>query len=186
MLESVLFFPVPHRTQRGRGLPRRSAPRNDRVFDCVPFISPLSFRGGRQPEVGIRSLFPGPTSHTRGCGLPRRFAPRNDRVLTAHRSSLLCHSEEGVSPRWESVLFFSAFRIAHKGDADCRVASLLAMTDSELRSVLLSPVIPRRGAAPTWESASPPQYKKPPQVPLGTCGGEADGGQAPSFSNLLW
>ena len=48
---------------------------------------------------------------------------------------------------WESVLFFP---VPHRTqeDADCRVASLLAMTDSELRSVLLSPVIPRRGVSP--------------------------------------
>ena len=63
--ESVLFFPVPHRTQSGCGLPRRFAPRNDRVFDCTPFIFPCHSEEGRSPDMGIRSLFPGPASHTK-------------------------------------------------------------------------------------------------------------------------
>ena len=58
----------------------------------------LSFRGGAQPPVGIRSLFPGPGTHIKGMRIAASLA-------------------------------------------------LLAMTDSELRSVLLSPVIPRRPQA---------------------------------------
>ena len=42
---------------------------------------------------------------------------------------------------------FPVFHIAHKGMRIAASLALLAMTDSELRSVLLSPVIPRRPQA---------------------------------------
>ena len=62
---------------------------------CTPFVS---FRGGRQPDMGIRSLFPGSTSHMRGCGMPRRCAPRNDRNVQ-HRMDFNGQGPACVSAR---------------------------------------------------------------------------------------
>ena len=62
----------------------------------------LSFRGGRQPDVGIRSLFPGSTSHMRGCGMPRRCAPRNDRNVQ-HRMDFNGQGPTCVSARRPSL-----------------------------------------------------------------------------------
>ena len=59
---------------------------------------------------------------------------------------MLCHSEEAAGRRG-NPFSFSPSRTAHKGMRIAASLALLAMTDSELRSVLLSPVIPRRPQA---------------------------------------
>ena len=87
-----------------------------KVFRLYTVHFPLSFRGGAQPRRGNPFSFSRSRIAHKGdadCRVASLLAMTE--FLTARRSFLPCHSEEGVSPTWESVLFFSAFHIAHKG-----------------------------------------------------------------------
>ena len=83
-------------SEKGNGLPRRFAPRNDKVRRGGRLCPPeqreaLSFRASdRVTGVGIRPS-------EKGNGLPRCFAPRNDKVRRGGRLW------PPVSLAWESV-----------------------------------------------------------------------------------
>ena len=160
-----------HALPQEYGLPRRFAPRNDsggtylhprtRLSFCMSLrtsahtgaairipagklgklvvLRANSLRLTNSPEV-LLSVTP----YRRRSGLPRRFAPRNDmqKLAACPRLQLRATSQTRSRLRIRLKCCFSFCAAA--GDADCPVASLLAMTVGEVpsRPSALPPLTP--------------------------------------------